>query len=186
MSERIKKITGPCIADFVVLNVPYHEVKTEEEIQARELWEKRSKMVCVMPFKEIHCGEESIYDYVKEGYQVPDKVIAYLQTTNPYMMCPGIYEHPFKKGESLLGPYMYTDGHYWWDRDAWKYVVKYHVMLPQAFVDYVMSDLGTKYLEEFSRNNESWQATIKDWKESENYDLCLLPDNAGDIELENF
>lgn len=63
------------------MNVEYHEVKTDAEIDARAFAEELSKMVCVSPFKEIDCGDESIYDYVKEGYVVPDKVIAYLKTT---------------------------------------------------------------------------------------------------------
>ena len=184
--KTLKEAKGPGHYSIVVMNVEYHEVKTDQEISARAFIEEHCKMVCVSPFKEIRCGEESIYDYVQEGYTVPDKVITYLKTTKPYLMSLGIYEHPFKKGENLLGPYMYTDGHYWWDRDTWKYVVKYHVTLPQEFIDHVMSDAGTEFLENCMEDTESWPGTIKNWKDSEKNGLCLLPDNAGDKELEDF
>lgn len=161
-------------------------VKIDEEITTRKFPEEQKEMVCISPFKEIHCGEHSIFDYVQEGYTVPEKVIEYLRTTKPYMMCPGIYEHPFIEGKDLLGPYMYTDGHYWWDRDMWKYVLKYHVTLPQEFIDYVMSDSGTEFLKQCEIEEDSWSSKIKDWKKSEEQGLCLLPDDAGDKELADF
>lgn len=55
-------------------------------------------IIPLTPYIELHDGEESIRDHVKEGYTVPHKVIEYLQTTTPFMMSPGIYEHPFKPG----------------------------------------------------------------------------------------
>ena len=184
--KTLKEAKGPGDYCIVVMNVEYHEVKTDEEIQARAFFEEHCKMVCISPYKEILCGDESIYDYVQEGYTVPNKVIAYLKTTKPYLMSPGIYEHPFKKGVDLLGPYLYTDGHFWWDRDTWKYVVKYHVTLPQEFIDHVMSDAGTEFLESCMEDEESWSGTIKDWKDSERNGLCLLPEDAGDMELDDF
>lgn len=66
--------------------------------------------IILTPYKELKFGELSIYDFVQEGYTVPKKVIACLQTKKPYIMSPGIYNHPFKEGKSLLGPYLYTDG----------------------------------------------------------------------------
>jgi hypothetical protein len=57
-------------------------------------------------------GTKSIYDYVKEGYSVSNQVIEYLKTTKPFYMSPGIYDHPFRPGVELLGPYTYTDGKY--------------------------------------------------------------------------
>lgn len=179
-------VNGPCIATFVVTDVTYHEVKTKEEIEAREAMEIQSKMVCLSPFKEIGCGNLSIYDFVKEGYTVPDKVIAYLMTTEPYMMCPGIYEHPFKPGTNLFGPYTYTDGYYWWDRDTWKYVLKYHVSLPQEFISHVMSDAGTQYLKHFTSENKSWSKVIKNWKNVDEPGLILFPDDARDLGLDKF
>lgn len=184
--KTLRKAKGPGHYSIVVTDVSYHEVKTDEEIAARAFLEEQKKMVCVSPFAEIHCGEESILDFVQERYTVPEKVIAYLQTTKPYMMCPGIYEHPFIKGKNLLGPYMYTDGHYWWDRDTWKYVVKYHVTLPQEFIDHVMSDEGTEFLKQCELDGNSWSGRIKDWKNSEKNGLCLLSDDAGDMGLEDF
>ena len=186
MSElRTMSITGPCNTDLVVLDVPYHEVKTDEEINARKAIEEMRRRTCLSPFKELHFGDKSIHDFVQEGYTVPERVITYLRTTDPYIMCPGIYEHPFKPGKRLLGPYTYTDGKYYWDRDLWKYVLKYHVTLPQEFIDHVMSDEGKAYIEQFADSSESWSDTLKGWKKQEGM-LCLLPDNAGDIELDDF
>jgi hypothetical protein len=141
-------------------------------------------MINIMPYKEIDGGEESIYDHIDENFVVPKKVIAYLQTTQPHLVCMGIYKHPFKDKE-LLGPYYYTDGEYYWDRDAWKYVIKYHVTLPQEFIDKVMSDEGTEFLEKCAASDESWTKTIKDWKENPNM-VCFLPENAGDLSLDDF
>lgn len=42
--------------------------------------------VCLTPFEELRQGDESIYDWVEEGYTVPAKVIAYLKPPNP-MSC---------------------------------------------------------------------------------------------------
>lgn len=141
--------------------------------------------ICLTPFKEIKGGADSIYDYVQEGYCVPQEVVAYLRTTQPYMMSPGVYDHPFIPGKRLLGPYWYTDGTYYWDRDTWKYVVKYHVMLPEAFISHVLSDEGQAYLKKFYANPSSWSDTIGQWKEQKD-SICLLPDNAGDCELKDF
>lgn len=141
--------------------------------------------ICLTPYKEIKGGEESIYDYVQEGYSVPEQVIAYLRTTQPYMMSPGIYEHPFIPGKRLLGPYWYTDGKYYWDRDTWKYVVKYHVRLPADFINHVLSSEGREYLDGFFMHPSSWSDTISGWKEQKG-SLCLLPDDAGDCRLEDF
>lgn len=138
----------------------------------------------VMPYKEINGGEESIFDHIDENFVVPEKVIAYLQTTQPHLVCMGLYKHPFKDMQ-LCGPYWYTDGEYFWDRDTWKYVVKYHVTLPQDFIDKVMSDEGTVFLEKCAESDESWSKRIKELKESP-ATLCLMPENAGDYSLDDF
>ena len=117
-------------------------------------------MICITPYKEIRCGDESIYDHILNDYTVPVQVIDFLRTTQPYTMQPGVYEHPFKPGKRLLGPYLYTDGKYCWDRDTWKYVVKYHVTLPQTFIDHVMSDEGRSFLERFDHQSGTWVDTI--------------------------
>ncbi len=139
----------------------------------------------VMPFDEIRGGDLSIYDYVEEGYSVPEKVIEYLRTREPYMMSPGIYPHPFKKGEHLLGPYWYGDGKYYWDRDAWKYVLKYHVKLPQDFIEHVMSDEGTTFLENARKNKDSWYHQVEEIEEGNSH-INLLPRDGGDVSLEEF
>ena len=179
-------LSGPKpYCSVVVMNVPYHEVLVEENIRAREFREELERKVCLTPFKELKLGGESIHDWVVEGYKVPTKVIAYLKTTEPYLMSPGVYEHPFKPDMRLLGPYCYTDGHYWWDRDAWKYVVNYHVKLPQKFVDYVMSGDGDDFLEAHLPWAKSWFDRIE-----ENYGDVphgnFLPEGAGNVGIEDF
>ena len=149
MSEqRVMKVEGPCTADLVVLDVPYHEVKTEEEIRSRKAIERLRSMICVSPFKEIRLGSESIYEHVQEGYTVPDRVIAYLRTTNPFIMSPGIYEHPFRAGESLLGPYTYTDGKYYWDRDSWSNKIK-QLKMRKGSMCFLPDDAGEIDLKDF-------------------------------------
>ena len=142
-------------------------------------------VISLTPYKELHDGKESIRDHVKEGYTVPDKVIEYLKTTTPFVMSPGIYEHPFKPGVRLLGPYWFTDGKYYWDRDTWKYVVKYGLVLPDDFIDHVMSEEGTAFLRKCKAEDESWSNVIKEWKEQPD-SLCLIPDNIGDKKLKDF
>ena len=144
---------------------------------------------CLTPYKELRPSssslERSIYDYIKEDYSVPDKVIAYLRAGQPAYMCPGIYKHPLKNGITLLGPYVYTDGYYTWDRDTWKYVIKYGLTLPEAFIDHVMSEKGTAFIEQRMAENYNWSDVINSWTEKSDF-LCLLPKNTGDKELEDF
>lgn len=64
-------------------------------------------------------------------------------------------------------------------------MLKYHVTLPQEFIDHVMSDAGTEFLEEQAGQSDSWTGWIKDLKEQEGT-LCLLPEDAGNIELDDF
>lgn len=162
--------------------VQTYEMPSPAEQRAER--DRLAAMINVMPYKEINGGWESIYDHIDENFAVPKKVIAYLQTTQPHLVCMGLYKHPFKDME-LCGPYWYTDGEYFWDRDAWKYVVKYHVTLPKKFIDKVMSDEGTAFLEECAKSDESWAKRIKELKESPNT-LCLMPENAGDYSLDDF
>lgn len=179
----VESISNGESGEVIVYDIPgsvwNSSMPTPEEMR------RMAAIVNIMPYKEIEAGDESIYDHVDKNFTVPDKVIAYLQTTKPFYMCPGIYQHPFKKDVTLLGPYSYTDNEYCWDRDAWKYVVKYHVTLPQAFIDKVMSDAGTAFLEEFAKSDESWGKAFEEWKKKPNV-VCLLPDNAGEISLDNF
>ena len=143
-------------------------------------------MICITPFKEIIGGDESIYDYVEEGYTVPDKVIAYLRIANLYIVSPGIYEHPFKKGINLRGPFSYTDDKYYWNSDTWKYVIKYHVRLPEDFIEHVMSDKGTEFIEKQIAASDEWSDVVKEWnKENEGY-RCFFSDELTDKKLEEF
>lgn len=146
--------------------------------------ERYANMINLMPYKEINGGDESIYDNVDENFSVPEKVILYLQTTQPHLVAMGIYQHPFKD-MTLLGPYWYTDGEYYWDRDTWKYVLKYHVKLPTVFINKVMSEEGTIFLEKCTESDCSWSKKIEAFKKEPNT-LCLMSDNAGDIPLDEF
>lgn len=177
-------VEGECDCTIVVKNVPIHEVKTDDEINSRKLRAECERRFNLTPYSQLVCGKEDIHKHTKEGYKAPEKVLAYLRVGEPYLMCPGIYEHPFKEGKRLLGPYIYSDGYYYWDRDTWKYVVKYGLTLPQEFIDHVMSEEGTAFLEKHCTDNK-WKDVISKWKNDPNQ-LCLLPDNAGDIDLEDF
>ena len=184
--KRVMSVSGPSTATLVIYDFPRNEaVKTPEAIESRQLNEEIQKKICVTPYKEIHCGDESIYDFVQADYTVPERVINYLRTTQPFLMGSGVYNHPFKPEIELLGPYTYTDGLYYWDRDTWKYVVKYHVMLPAAFVDHVMSEEGKAYLDAFYQNPGSWNDAVNDWKNQADI-ISLLPEDTGDMELDNF
>lgn len=179
------QVVGECHAELVVLDIKPTEVRTEENIRTQEWLKEMQNYMCVTPYIELSMGNLSIYDYVEEGYSVPERVLIYLQTTNPFMMALGVYEHPFKKGKNLLGPYSYTDGKFYWDRDTWKYVVKYGLKLPQDFLDHVMSDAGKDFLEQFAKEHDSWQNQIVRLKQEKNT-LCLLPEDAGDVSLDDF
>ena len=111
-------------------------------------------------------------------------MILYLQTTQPHALALGLYKHPFKDMK-LCGPYQYTDGEYYWDRDAWKYIVKYHVTISQNFIDKVMSDEGTAFLKKYAESNEEWRKRIKELKENPAA-LYLLPKEPGDYSLDEF
>lgn len=184
-SDKLKEyVEGECNCTIVVKNVPLHEVKTDDEIRARRFSAEHQERINLTPYKQLKIGTEDINDHIEDGFQVPAKVLTYLQVGEPYIMSPGIYDHPFKEGKRLLGPYIYSDGYYYWDRDTWKYVVKYGLILPQKFIDHVMSEAGTAFLEKHCTDNK-WKEVISEWKSDPNQ-LCLLPDNAGDIDLKDF
>ncbi len=142
-------------------------------------------VISLTPYEELGQGEESIHDHIMDGYTVPTKVIAYLRTTKPYVMSPGMYNHPFRNDIELWGPYVYTDDLYNWDRDTWKYVVKYGLVLPQDFIDHVMSEEGTRFLEEQNVLQESWSKTIDKWTEETGMISYLYPDE-GNTNLDDF
>ena len=182
--ENVDYIENGQSTEALIENIKSNTIQTTS-MPSRETREKWAKMICLTPYKELYGGKESILDHVSDGYTVPDKVIAYLRTTKPFLMSPGIYDHPFKENTRLLGPYLYTDGKYYWDRDTWKYVVKYGLELPEDFIDHVMSDEGTKFIEEWIESNDSWSKVIRDWKKRKGF-VCLLPNDARDTELKDF
>lgn len=180
----VSSFSGGESGEIEITGIASNRIHTTRHPSFEEM-DRMAKIINITPFKELRSGKLSIHDYVESGYKVPQTVIVYLQTTKPYLMSPGIYEHPFKPGHRLLGPYRYTDDKYCWDRDTWKYVVKYGLKLPQEFIDHVMSPVGTHFLEEFKRTNPSWEGVIRSWKDQSGM-LCLLPDNAGNEDLGNF
>ncbi len=142
-------------------------------------------IINLTPYRELKNGELSIYDNIDKNKVIPDKVILYLRLGNAHIMSPGMYKHPFKSDTTLLGPYIYTDGAYRWDRDTWKYVVKYGLILPDDFIEYVMSEKGTEFIERQIKSRNSWENTIEEMKKSPN-GICLLSDDAGEMSLDDF
>lgn len=147
----------------------------------------RSHPMIITPIKRVCCDSQKEYlrEHTRPGYTVPDKVIAYLRAGNAYMACPGIYAHPYRPGVRLLGPEYYTDGQFCWDRDTWKYVLKYGFVLPQEFIDHVMSDAGTAFIEEAIDKSELWCDAVKPLKKKQGF-RCFLPDSEEMQRLEGF
>ncbi len=144
-------------------------------------------LISITPYKELLFGEKSIYDFIKKDKKIDVDVIKYLKTENAYLMSPGIYPHPFKPEMQLLGPYIYTDGTYCWDRDTWKYAVKYGLEIPDFFIEHVNSKAGKQFFDDYVKNhNLTWKKIISDGKSASGNSLVLLPDDTGDIDLDNF
>ena len=174
----VLSVTGECGCSLVVLDCNPCDVKTQENIDAKAFFDEKNSRFCLTPYIELHMGEESIYDHINHSFSVPDKVILYLQTKELYFFCPGLYQHPFHEETTLCGPYVYTDGYYYWDRDTWKYVLKYGLTLPQQFIDHVMTDEASIFL---NQNHNG------DWHLAEHPNtLNLLPKDSGDIPLDQF
>ena len=145
-----------------------------------------SKPISITPFKELHGGQESIYDHIAaEKLAVPDKVIAYLLAAQPVLTAPGVYQHPFIRTRTLPGPDKCTDGRFFWDRDTWKYVLKYNLILPQEFIDHVMSEKGDAFISYCIDRNDDWCEPIKQWKKKQGY-VSFLPSKALLDTLYNF
>lgn len=179
----ISKIMVGMNGEIAVRAVEPNDVASAENIYRAT--HPRPSRVCITPYKELMFGDESIYDFVDPSFSMPDKVIKYLQTTEPWVMSPGIYDHPFKKGVRLLGPYISADDVYCWDSNTWKYVVKYHLTLPQDFIDHVLSDKGTLFLERATKRNGSWHDRINELA-GDGPQLDLLPADDDDISLDEF
>ena len=145
------------------------------------------KIINITPYKELHLGEKSIYDYIDKKKAIYENVINYLKTEKPYLMSPGLYVHPFKSEIQLLGPYLYTDGKYCWDRDTWKYVLKYGLKLPDFFINHVNSEEGKNFYNHYLESHElTWKNIISNSKNNSNNSLILIPDDIGDVDLWNF
>jgi hypothetical protein len=174
----ILSVTGECSCRLIVLDCQPSDVKTQENFDTKAFFDEMNSRFCLTPYTELRLGEESIYDNIDHSFSVPEKVILYLQTKELYFLCPGLYKHPFHEETTLCGPYAYSDGYYYWDRDTWKYVVKYGLTLPQQFIDYVMTDKATEFMNQ-KHNSDLHLA------EKENT-INLLPKDSGDIPLDQF
>lgn len=76
-------------------------------------------------------------------------------------------------------------GRFWWDRNCWKYAAKYHVMLPQEFVEYVISGTGDKLLESYATDTSSWSDRIEERCKNTLHGN-FLPKSAGNLDLKDF
>ncbi len=145
--------------------------------------ENGNEIISITPYFELSQGKRSIKEAVNSGFSVPEKVIEYLKIRVPFVMTPGLYKHPFKD-KNLLGPYVFTDGKYCWDRDTWKYILKYHVTVPNEFVEHVMSDEGTRFMEEQKGNTQSAASSFLEVFGEDS--VIFIPENTGDDSLEDF
>lgn len=118
------------------------------------------KLKIVYACDEFTKGFGSVHDYCQKGYRVPGKVLTYLRVVNPCAAAGVIYEHPFIKGKTCTGKTYMTDGKYCWDLDTLEYVLNHDLVLPQDFIDHIMSDYGTEFLNRCTkvRNfKEAWR-----------------------------
>lgn len=76
-------------------------------------------------------------------------------------------------------------GRFWWDRNCWKYAAKYHVMLPQEFVEHVISGTGDKLLESYATDTSSWSGRIEERCRNMPHGN-FLPKSAGNLDLKDF
>ena len=97
----VDSVSGGLSCEVEVYDIDGH-VQTTSMPSPAEM-RRMAAMKKIMPFKEIKAGHESIYDHIDENFVVPKKVIAYLQTTQPHLVCMGLYKHPFKD-KTLCGP----------------------------------------------------------------------------------
>ena len=158
--------------------------KRIDEARLSGEWEDEFR-INIMPYVELQSGEESIHDHIDPDQVVPEEVIEYLKHGEFRLVCMGIYPHPFEPDVRLCGPYWYGDDKYEWDRDAWKYASKYHVELPQEFIDHVLSEDGQKWLEEH-KDLEPGQGHKALGKMVEGHGLNLTPKNDGDVPIDKF
>lgn len=143
-------------------------------------------LLSITPYKELKSGQESIHEHISsEKVILPDKVIAYLLAPQPTLTSPGVYKHPFIESRTLFEPDQCTDGRFCWDRDTWKYVFKFNLLIPQEFIDHVMSDQGDSFIEHCIDHNDSWSTTIKRWKKSQGY-IVFLPGKSQLDSLKDF
>ena len=119
------------------------------------------------------------------SYPVPDKVIAYLKCPNNGLYRMGIFSHLYKPDIRFYGKTVYSDGLYVWDNFTWKYVMKYNLRLPESFIDHVMSEEGTAFIEKAIDESKLWSVTVKKYKKQLGY-RCFIPTQSELRELDNF
>lgn len=158
----------------------FEQIFDYDEQAVRASIAKTQKMIMLSPYKELKGGKESIHDHINPDQIVPAEVVEYLKHGEPDWICMGIYNHPFVEGKRLCGPYRYNDGVYRWDRDLWLYVSKYHVELPQDFIEHVFSEYGRNWMEEhkdeqFGKGHANLDKTLA------GPGINLTPENDGNI-----
>lgn len=63
--------------------------------------------------------------------------------------------------------------------------MKYHLTLPEDFIEYVMSEDGSAFLESCHYGVDSWyQAFEKSFADKRH--MNFLPEDAGDVKLDEF
>lgn len=120
----------------------------------------------------------------KEGYQVPDKVIAYLCAGRSKGAVAHLMQHPFKSDKSI-SCHRYGDEMYTWYKDTWKFVVKYGLQLPKEFIDKVMSLESDIYFQNMIHILYGDKPLLEKHKQSLGY-KCFLPSHSQLKELKDF
>ena len=146
---------------------------------------KSSYCTFITPYKQLRCGTANIYDYTVSGYAVPEKVIAYLRAGTPSLTRGGTYPHPFATHKVICSPTLLTDGKYVWDNHTWMYVLKYGLVLPAEFIDYVMSTAGDEFIGKAIDQSDLWCDIVKSIKKKQGY-RSFLPSTEDLSKMENF
>jgi hypothetical protein len=70
-----------------------------------------------------------------------DAILNYLRSGEVHTACPGLIEDVLSEERILIGsPHIMTDGVWAWPNDLAYYVEKYHVKLPEVFIDHMKSN----------------------------------------------
>ena len=120
---------------------------TDRDLERR--WDRFVDAIDLSPYKELHNGHgtESILDHVNPDQDLPEDVVDYLKHGELIIYALGLYNHPFEEDVKVPGPYFLFDGTYKWERYLWLYASKYHVEIPQEFIEHTRKPESRKWLE---------------------------------------